>query len=431
MTDPPPRGIFHPPAPLLICWFFIAAQVAFSAPGEAGDSLAQKSALLYAEGAYRDVVNMLMVLPSDSLSAPAAFYLGSSSAALGDIRNATRNLRTAVALAPSHTGYRFQYARVLAQGGIVAEARVQYEILVAGDHPFPPALTSYGTFLFDDADYRAATTAYRRSLAENPRDFLSNYYIGACFERLEEPDSAELYLATSITLNPDYAPAGSLLAALYFARSDYHQSLRLYERLCKQRPRNPDYWYRAGLCSERLGSDYLAVDLFRRAAMLDSSDALYFAHIGQIFFGLNRFDSSVTAYRRAVSLEAGNSVLLLNLGLALARMDSAAQAVTVFQQAADAHQVEKAAVPYTQKGAILYNQKNYRRARGAYTKALMLDPANMEALFFIGFTLEQTGASSEARRAFKKYLKAAAENPMLKTRVGLVEERLHKLPQDR
>jgi tetratricopeptide (TPR) repeat protein len=112
-------------------------------------------------------------------------------------------------------------------------------------------------------------------------------------------------------------------------------------------------------------------------------------------------------------------------------MDSAAQAVTVFQQAADAHQVEKAAVPYTQKGAILYNRKNYRTARGAYARALMLDPANMEALFFIGFTFEQTGAPAEARRAFKKYLKAAAGNPMLKTRVGLVEERLHKLPQER
>lgn len=311
------------------------------------------------------------------------------------------------------------------------DARAQYEILVAGDHPFLPALTSYGTFLFDDADFRAAATTFRRTLAENPRDYLANYYLGACLDRLDEPDSAVLYLATSISLNPDYAPAGNLLASLYYTRREYNQSLLLYERLCKQRPRNADYWYKAGLCGERLGSDYLAVDLFRRAATLDTSEALYHAHIGQIFFTLNRFDSSVAAYRRAVALDAGNSVLLLNLGLGLARMDSGKQAIAVFQRAANAHQVEKAAVPYTQMGAILYNAKNYRKARNAYTKALMLDPANMEALFFVGFTHEQTGSPEAARSAFKKYLKAAAGDSSLKKRTALVEERLHKLPPTR
>jgi len=426
-TSPPLRGEFHSSTLFIACWFCVALPAASTAQGPGSDSLAQRAAVLYAEGSYRDVVKALGTIPADTLSASGAFYLGSSYAALGDIRNASRHLRSAVARAPFHAGYRLQFARVLAQAGILQDARAQYEILVAGDRPFLPALTSYGTFLFDDADFAGAAAIFHRSLAENPRDYLASYYLGACLDRLDEPDSAVIYLAASISLNSDYAPAGGLLASLYYARKDYDQSLLLYTRLCKQRPRNAEYWYKAGLCNERLGNEYRAVDLFRRAATLDTSEALYDAHIGQIFFGLSRLDSSVAAYRRAVSLDAANSVLFLNLGLALARMDSARQAIDAFQRSAAAHQVEKAAVPHTQIGAILYNAKDYRKARNAYAKALQLDPSNMEALFFIGFTHEQTGAIPQARNAFEKYLKAAAGDPALRKRIAQVQERLSKI----
>ena len=405
----------------------IAAPRALFAQRQGADSLLRRAAALYAEGSYTEVVGMLSMITPDSLSAPEVFYLGTSYAALGDFRNSTRYLRASVSLAASHNGYRFQLARVLAQGGLVQDAKAQFEILLAGETPFLPAFINYGILLYEDGDYRGAAAAFEQSILLNPRDYTACYYLGSCLDRLGLPDSAMTYLAASLTLNPAYTPAGRLLASLYYARKDYQQSLLLYERLCKQRPRNPDYWYKAGLCSERLGSDQLAMDLFRHAAALDSTEALYPAHIGQIFFGHRSFDSSAAAYRQAVSLDAGNPVLLLNLGLSFARMDSTGPAIDAFTRSAAAHQVEKAAVAYIQLATVYYNARRYRKARTAYARALMLDPSNLEALFFIGFTLEQLGARDAARTAFTKYLQAAENEPSLEKRIAMVKERLQKL----
>jgi tetratricopeptide (TPR) repeat protein len=423
------RMLILPPLFLLALFTGTAAPDSSSVPRSGADSLRHAVAALYGEGLYEEILRAYKGCSSDSLPGFDAFYLGSSYAMLGDFRAAVPLLRRAVTLAPGHATYRLQLARVLAQGGRMPEARTEYDVLTGGERPFTPALTSYGIFLFDDGNVEDAFTAFRRSLAANPRDYLAYYYAGACCDRSGQTDSAMMYLATSTSLNPGFVPSASLLASLYYAQKEYRQSLLLYERLCRQRPHNPDYWYKAGLCCEYAEDYDRAIDLYRRAAALDSTDVLPLAHLGQIYFTRNMFDSSVAAYRRAVGIDPANPSLLLNLGLGLARLHDNPEAMNCFQRAAAAHHLDRAAVPYTQMGALLYNEEQYRRARTMYTRALALDPRNMEALFFIGFTHEQAGATEAARSAFRKFLKAAAGDPALKKRIAVVEERLRKLPR--
>jgi tetratricopeptide (TPR) repeat protein len=393
------------------------------------DTLVQRLQTLYSEGSYREAIRPFERLPMDSLTAKAAYYVGSSYAALGDIQNSIRYLRRAVTLDPAHSGHRLQLARIFAQGGMVREARTEYEDLIAGDSSYVPALTSYGMLLFDEAEYAGAAAAFERSLTRNPRDYAANFYFGSSLERLGRTDSAMTFLAASMSLNPSYSPAVNLLAALYYRRQEYNQALLLYERLCKQHPKNAAHWYRAGLCSERLNGERLAIDLFRRAAALDTTEALYQAHLGQVYFGLGLFDSSVAAYREAVLLDPDNPILHLNLGLCLVRMDSTEEAIAALKRSAASHHIEKAALVYNQLGALLYNKKRFREARSAYASALAYNPRNCETLFFLGFTYDQMHDPGSARAVFARYLKAAAGDVTQKQRIETVRRQLKKLAQ--
>jgi cytochrome c-type biogenesis protein CcmH/NrfG len=176
-----------------------------------------------------------------------------------------------------------------------------------------------------------------------------------------------------------------------------------------------------------LNGERLAIDLFRRAAVLDTTEALYEAHLGQIYFGLGLLDSSVAAYRKAVRLDPDNPILHLNLGLCLVRMDSTEQAIAALKRSVASHHIEKAALVYNQLGALLYNKKRFREARSAYTRALACNPEDFESLFFLGFTLEQMHDPAAARAMFARYLKAAAGNASQKHRIETAQRQLKKL----
>jgi len=395
--------------------------------GGAPDSIVQRGGRAMLEARYEEAIRLLAVYPDTGLPPRALSILGGSYAALNDVERSLRYLRAAVVRDSNDTGYRFQLARMLAASGYAREAETQHMTILRRDTAFLPSLTSLGSLLMDRKEYLAASQMFRRVVQKNPRDYLSLYQLGSCYASLDSVDTARAFLAASLTLNHRYGPTLNLLASLYYRASDYRQALRLYRAASREYPDHAEYWYDQGLCLEKFEDWYGARDCYLKAISVDSGSSLTFAHLGQVYFELTRYDSSAMAYEQAVRIDEENPVLFLNLGLAYARGRELPKAESAFKSAIAAQDPEQVAKVYNQLGALYFVWERLRDARDSYRRALLYQPANLESLFYLAVALDRLREYPAAAEAYRKYLARAGTDPTQTERLKITKERLKQL----
>ena len=408
--------------------FFWLALLGAGAHAQSGvDTLAALASKLYAEGNYREAIRLGGAVAADTANGRLAFALGASYAALNDFQNARTYLERAVSLRPQETGYRFHLARLLVQLSMAGEATDHYEAILDQDSTFLPALYQLGLLMYERREYPRAAGYFQRIIRINPRDFLSQYYLGACYATMEQPDSARYVLSACVTLQPSYTPAVALLASLYFAKGEYAQSLRLYTRASRLRPDNADLLYRKGLCQEKLSDYREAIGAFRSATVIDTAHVHAYAHLGQSYFQMGKYDSAIAAYEEAVRLEEDNPSFLVNIALAWERRDSIERAAASFERAVRACQPDQIARLYAQLAALRFNAKQYREAKEAYRRALQIDPSSLTARFFIAVTHDQLKEYARARDAYRLFLRQAGADTTFVEKVRTAKHRMEVL----
>ncbi len=406
--------------------------VRFEARGGVGaDSLAALGSKLNAEGRYQSVIELLSRVSEDSSTGPVAFALGTAYSALNDFRNARRLLEKAVDLEPDRIGYRFQLARLLVQVSLGGEAADEYAAILRRDSTFLPAMYQLGLLLYERREYAQAAEYFQRIVRLNPSDFLSQYYLGACYATMEKPDSARYVLSACVTLQPAYTPAVALLASRYFARPDYQQALRLYTRAVQLRPGNADLLYRQGLCHEKLSDYASAIRAYGSAIRIDSGHVHAYAHLGQAFFQTGKYDSAIAAFEHAVRLEEDNPSLLVNIALAWERKDSIDRAAEAFSRAVRACQPDQIARLYGQLAALRFNARQFRKAKEAYRRSIQVDPSFAPSRFFLAVTHDQLKEYGPARVAYREFLREANTDSTLAEKVRTARSRLEVLERRR
>lgn len=395
--------------------------------GDPPDSLVQAAGRALLGARHEEVVRILGPIPDSTLTAEALSILGAAYASLNDAERALRCLRAAVERDSVNSGYRLQLARMLTSAGYARDADAQHRAILRRDPLFLPSLFSLGLSALERKEYTAAAAHFRTITGKNPRDYLALYHLGRCYASMDSLESARTFLAASLTLNSRYGPALELLASLYYRSSDYRQALRLYRTASREFPDRAEYWYHQGLCLEKFEDWHEARDCYRRSISLDSASSLAFAHLGQVYFELKRFDSSAAAYEQAVRLDEENPVLFLNLGLAYARARELPKAEQAFRNAISAQDPEQVAKVYNQLGALYFVWERLRDARDSYRRALLYEPVNLEALFYLAVSLDRLEEYTSAANAYRAYLTRAAKDQSQAERVKITRERLKQL----
>jgi tetratricopeptide (TPR) repeat protein len=391
------------------------------------DSLLSRAISAYAEGDFPRTAKLLAARAEYDSTGGISYYIGSAYAALNDLHRALPFLYRATNLAPSHTGYRMQLARTLAATGNTDGAILEFRNLLALDSTSVPALQGLGLLAMEQREFRSASDRFRRILVLNPRDFQAAFSLGQTMVQLGETDSAISFLAASLTMNPTFAPCLDLLGSIYYEQGKNRDALRLYRRATLHHPWNSDFWYKQGLCLERLEDHAGAVESFGRAVRLDPAHESAHAHLGQAYYHRGFLDSSAIAYRRAAELDPENPVLHLNEGLALSRLDSVTQAESAFKRAIRHYEPESIGRAYMHLGALYYNAERYSDARRAYDLAVKFEPENSEAHFFLALSHERRKNYSAAVLGYRRFLRLAGNDPAQKKRAEMARDRLRAL----
>lgn len=393
------------------------------------DSLLTLSKKFYNEGLFKEAVEVYKEVNSDKLSAEELYFLGSSYNNLRATIKASQYLAKAVELTPDQNGYRLQLARLLSQLGKTNEALANYNVIVRNDSNNVTALYELGLIDFDRKEYGKAIQMFDKLYKLNGNDFLSSYYLGYAMLMSPDPNAAELatkHLEHSVAINPEYIPAISLLASNKFSLQKYYDANVLYSMARKLRPENADFHFKSGLCYERLKLYREAANFYTNAVLLDTNDANYFDHLGFVHFNMGNYDSAVTAYTKAAALD-DNPTYFVNLGFAYAKMDSVKRSIESFHNALKLMQLNKIGYIYNQIAAVHYSKNNLKESKKNYEKALIYNPGNIDAQFYIAMINEKLKDWKSASLAYKKVIELAADDSSQLERINYSKKRIKEL----
>lgn len=372
------------------------------------DSLA---ASLYAEGNYWKVMEISKPLPADSLSPRHAFVLGMSYAALSESQRAAEMLRRAVMLDSSKLQYRYQYARLLTQTGLFAEAEAQLLRCIAMDSTYVPAQFQLGlTYAAQKNVPEKELALFSSIVARTPNDFLAHYYLADALKRTDRADSASFHLRSALQANPRYLPALIALANYLSGQKRTSEALAVYLKADSIRGDNKDLKFQIGESYRKLNDGTNAKRFFRAAIAMDTTNALYYAQLAYTYFSEESYDSSAIYYNRAIAFDDENPQYYRNLALVHQRRNDTLQTIAAYRNAVRVLHPEVTAYMYYDLATYCMNQKRWAEAIDAFQGAVGMKPDLADAYYFIGSCHMQLDHPAAALTALTTYLKIAGND---------------------
>jgi ribosomal protein S12 methylthiotransferase accessory factor len=170
--------------------------------------------------------------------------------------------------------------------------------------------TSVGMFsakhIFEN---RPAAAAIRQLISidkELPGKYYINFYLGASYLAMDNPESALPYFRRSLDLNPIEQDIPSIYSYLGLALKDmgeYRQALDVLAEGEKLDPERTDIYNLMGFCHFKLKEHEKAINNFQKVISLDPSSAIDYANIASNYRQMGEQEKAVRYYQMALTLD--------------------------------------------------------------------------------------------------------------------------------
>jgi serine/threonine protein kinase len=260
---------------------------------------------------------------------------------------------------------------------------------VALEHVVAGRLAANGGF------YEKAEKEYLRAIELNPGDADAHRRLGQVYERNDKLDEARAEFLRAVEVEPQYFTACQDLGEFYRNRGDLRGAALQFERCVPLAPGEPDAHRVLGIVYKDLGR-YSDAERESRTAvgMAETADGLITLSIALMY--QNRDGEAVRYLRRAAELAPRQSIVWFDLGRALRRSNSAAEANRAWQRGLESTEKEAARDP--RDGAVTARLAyfcarlgNRRRAEAEMARALQLSPESSDARGTAVLTWEAMG----------------------------------------
>ncbi|MBF0359313.1 MAG: tetratricopeptide repeat protein [Magnetococcales bacterium] len=172
----------------------------------------------------------------------------------------------------------------------------------------------------------------------------------------------------------------------HFTAGRYTEADKLCTAIIKALPNHLDAINLLGLIAQKLNRHDLAIELFQRAANIDSNRAILYYNLGISLKQSGRKEEAIRALQTALDIEPGNRQISEYINAVLT--SGASSADEILQQAISAHQ----------SGQI-------DAAIQLYNRALEIQPENSVVLSNLGVALQAQGKLDEAAASCQKAIK--------------------------
>jgi rhomboid protease GluP len=145
-------------------------------------------------------------------------------------------------------------------------------------------------------------------------------------------DEALAQLEKLTARQPDFAPAQSMLASLYFGKSRYPEALAAMQKAYAADPNNISYQQKLGGAYLNLGEYDQAIAFFQKLITQNPNDSRAYLGLGSAYMSLKQYDSAIAPFRQAATLDTKSALPLHALGQAQLRSAHYADAQQTYRR---------------------------------------------------------------------------------------------------
>jgi tetratricopeptide (TPR) repeat protein len=231
----------------------------------------------------------------------------------------------------------------------------------------PERYDAWGSALFRDGQYRAATAQYAEALRLNAKAVAVWDHLGQAQAGLRDYENAVTSFRKITELDPYDASAYIQwgLALVYQRR--YAEAVECYEKVQEFDPDNQFVHANWGWTLYRQQRYDEAIGQYRQAIENDGYFAMAYHYWGMALAAQRRYGEAITQYQKALDLEPANPIPRLDLGNALYEQGRHAEAIDVCTKATEIN--PDLAYPYHNIAYYLWAQGDYTAGRRAWEQA--------------------------------------------------------------
>jgi predicted O-linked N-acetylglucosamine transferase (SPINDLY family) len=291
-------------------------------------------------GHTQAAIDLLLQVSKSHQDTAVLTNLGNSYLALGDLAQAEKFLRRAVAQSPDLSHLHFQLGNVLHRQARLGDAAECYRRSLRLEPRFPEALVNLSNVLSesgkaDEAELplreammlaperweldvnlgnllrslgrsREAERCYRRALEMDSNLVPALVGLGSTLEGRESDDEASRLLSRALELEPANFGANLGLAAIHFRRKQWEPAVTLYRRALQANPVAVQPWLRLSEALERAGQTEEAEACFQRLVALKPSKLEDMRDRAHALYLRGEIGLAFTAWRQVLQADPEN-----------------------------------------------------------------------------------------------------------------------------
>ena len=260
------------------------------------------------------------------------------------------------------------------------------------ENPEAGAKFNEGNSLLRQGKYQEAIEAFTESARLEPNNYLAEYGLGLCFQRLRQANDAILHYDAAIRFNPNYFDA-------HYAKGN------VYRSLLNDPNRAIESYQMAGDVSEQAGRP--------------KADAFF--NLGVALFEQQRFDDALAAFGKVTQYDPANERAFVTMGRIYQEKGDYENALINFSVAAQKKPTWFE--PYYFQAAVLNRLGQYDGAINQADQALQRMPNHGGALYEKGFALKSLERWDEATTVLQQAARDAQWRQMANYQIELIKNR--------
>jgi tetratricopeptide (TPR) repeat protein len=293
---------------------------------------------------------------------------------------------------------------IAARAGDLMQAEREFRAALALDPRSSDDHNNLGNILQQRARPEEALACYEAALSLRPRFPEAQFQRARMLEALQRAPEAEQAYREVLAVLPDHVPSLCQLGRGLLAQRRFAEALEPLDRALALKPDIAETWCNKGVGLQELDRVEEALACHDRALALRPGmlDAQY--HRARLLDRMGRWAEAVDCYRQMLALEPKLKPALCEIGKLMLLQAQYGEALEVLEEALEAY--PELAEAWCNKGAALHGLGLMEAAVGCYDTALELRPNYADAFYNRGNALSELGRLDEALESLDRALEA-------------------------
>jgi len=247
--------------------------------------------------------------------------------------------------------------------------------------------------------FETAVEYYKKAIAINPSYYKAHYNLGGVLHNLGKLNTALESFEKAISIEPNYAEAHNNIGNLFKELGQFDNAIKSFRKAIEIKPNYLEAHYNIGRTFQDQDNMEAAISSYEEVLVIKPDFAELHNNLGVIFHGIGEINSALYHLKEAVRIKPEFAEAYNNLGNVFKELNQPDKAIDCYESAVAFN--PSLADGYFNIALILQDQKKFNKALIQYKKTLTINPNYDSAQNNLGIIFEKLEQFDSAIKSFE------------------------------